>query len=149
MSSVDCRIPIVFSDNEYIKEVIRTKHILYTNRSFIKKIFYCLLNRIYSKYKILIHDFDIFQPTDPYPPPFLKGESFVLVVLDITHEIFPEIVSSKDRTIVWKKEFDLELPKEYILFVGNREKYKNFDSLIKTIVSLLREKICFLCVQGV
>lgn len=186
-SNVDCKIPIVFSENEYFKDVFKVHSFLKGNTSFFKKLFYYIINRIYCTFGLIKGDFDIFQPTyyDPYFLPFLKGKPFVLVVLDMTHEIFPESVSLKDRTIEWKKKLvhkaariiaisentkrdiikfygidedkidvvylgtsitvpkrkvDIELPKEYILFLGNRGKYKNYNTFFKAVVPILKEK---------
>lgn len=185
--SIDCKIPIIFSENEYIQDILNVKSFLKGNTSFIKKLFYYVINRIYCTFKLIKGDFDVFQPTyyDPYFLPFLKGKPFVLVVLDMTHEIFPESVSLQDRTIEWKKKLvhradkiiaisentkkdiikfygidknkievvylgtsitvpkrrvDLDLPKEYILFLGNRGKYKNFNNFFKAVAPILKEK---------
>ncbi len=45
---------------------------------------------------------------------------------------------------------NIELPEKYILFVGNREDYKNFDSFIKAIAPLLLEDagLNVVCVGG-
>ncbi len=179
-------LPILLSDNEYIKEVKEVKSIFPLNKSFIKRLFYYAINRLYSTWVLIKGDFDIFQPTyyDPYFLPFLKGKPFVLLVHDMTHEIFPNTVSKKDKTIVWKKKliykadrilaisentkkdiikfygineskidivywgtslkvtknnFNIDLPKRYILFVGNRETYKNFELFFKSISIILKE----------
>jgi len=185
-SASECEIPIIFSENEYIKGILNTKSILPENKSFLKKLFYYAINRTYSTLKLLKRNFDVFQPTyyDPYFLPFLKGKPFVLVVHDMTHELFPGNVSKQDKTIKWKKELvykadkiiaiskntkkdiikfydideskievvywgtsmtvsnekvDMELPERYILFVGNRNTYKNFDLFFKSIVPILKE----------
>lgn len=178
--------PILFSDNEYIGEIKRVKSISPRNKSFIKRLFYYAINRLYSTYILIKGDFDIFQPTyyDPYFFPFLKRKPFVLLVHDMIHEIFPETVSKKDKTIEWKKKlihkadkilaisentkkdiikfygidqskidvvywgtslritkknFDIDLPKRYILFIGNRGAYKNFELFFKSVSILLKE----------
>jgi len=187
-------LPILLSDNEYIGEIKKIWSIFPNNKSFVKKIFYYVVNRIYSTLVLIKGDFDIFQPTyyDPYFLPFLRKRPFVLVVHDMTHEIFPETVSKRDRTIEWKeklvhkankiiaisentkkdiikfyeinrgkidvvylatslaspqKDLKMDLPKRYILFVGNRNKYKNFELMFKSIAKLLKEKkeIVLLC----
>ncbi len=181
-----CELPIVFSENEYLDGVVDTKKLLQSNKSFLKTLFYYGINRIYAVYKLLKGNYDVFLPSyyDPYFLPFLKGKPFVLVLHDMTHEIFPESVSKKDKTIPWKKELvhkadrivaisentkkdiikfygvdeskievvywatsiklpeediNLDLPKRYILFVGNRRGYKNFNTFFKGISPLLRD----------
>lgn len=183
---VEPMLPILFSDNEYINEIKKVWSIFPNNKSFIKKLFYYAVNRIYSTFILLKGDFDVFQPTyyDPYFLPFLKNKPFTLVVHDMTHEIFPETVSKKDKTIEWKEKLvhkadkiiaisentkkdivkfygineekidivywatslkvsntnlDIDLPKRYILFVGNRNTYKNFELFFKSITKLLKE----------
>ena len=187
-------LPILFSDNEYIKEIKKVWSIFPKNKSFIKKLFYYAVNRIYSTFFLLNGDFDIFQPTyyDPYFLPFLKKKPFVLVIHDMTHEIFPETVSRRDKTIEWKEklvyktdriiaisentkkdivkfygikeekidvvywatslkvsstDLDIDLPKRYILFVGNRNTYKNFELFFQSIAKLLKkdEDLSLLC----
>jgi glycosyltransferase involved in cell wall biosynthesis len=185
-TEVEPILPILFSDNEYIKEIKKVWSIFPKNKSFVKKLLYYVVNRIYSTFVLLKGDYDIFQPTyyDPYFLPFLRGKPFVLVVYDMTHEIFPENVSIQDRTIEWKKklvhkanrivaisentkkdivkfynidkskidvvylassmklpkkELDIDLPNRYILFVGNRSGYKNFEFFFKSISNILEE----------
>lgn len=179
-------LPILFSDNEYIKEIKKVWSIFPKNKSFVKKLLYYVVNRIYSTLVLIKGDYEIFQPTyyDPYFLPFLKGKPFVLVVYDMTHEIFPENVSIQDRTIEWKKrlvhkanrivaisentkkdiikfynidkskidvvylatsmklpkkDLNIDLPKRYVLFVGNRSGYKNFEFFFKSISNILKE----------
>lgn len=184
--NVEPILPILLSDNEYIGEIKKVWSIFPYNKSFAKKLFYYVVNRIYSTFFLLKGDFEIFQPTyyDPYFLPFLKKKSFVLVIHDMTHEIFPETVSSRDKTIEWKEklvhraeriiaisentkkdivkfydinekkidvvywatslkisntDLNIDLPKRYILFVGNRNTYKNFELFFKSIAKLLKE----------
>ncbi len=179
-------LPILLSDNEYIGEIKRVWSIFPNNKSFVKKLFYYAVNRIYSTFVLLKGDFDVFQPTyyDPYFLPFLRKKPFVLVIHDMTHEIFPETVSKKDKTIEWKGklvhradriigisentkkdivkfygineekigivywatslkvsniDLDVDLPKRYVLFVGNRNTYKNFEPFLKSISKLLKQ----------
>ena len=47
-----------------------------------------------------------------------------------------------------KKPLELDLPKEYILYSGNRKGYKNFINMIKGIASLLKEKNIYLVCAG-
>lgn len=186
-SDIQPSLPILLSDNEYIGEIMKVKSLFPNNNSFLKKLFYYIVNRIYSTLVLITGDYDIFQPTyyDPYFLPFLRGKPFVLLIHDMTHEIFPETVSKKDKTIQWKKmlvhkanrivtisenskkdiiklykidpskidivswsttlrvpdkKLNIYLPKKYILFVGNRNTYKNFELFFKAIAPILREK---------
>lgn len=189
-------LPILFSDNEYIGEIKKVWSIFPNNRSFVKKLFYYVVNRIYSTFVLLKGDFDIFQPTyyDPYFLPFLRKKPFALVVHDMTHEIFPETVSKKDKTIKWKEKLvyradkiiaisentkkdiikfynvseekidivylatsikvpkeklDIELPEKYILYIGNRNTYKNFELFVKAITPMLKgQKSLYLVCAG-
>lgn len=187
-------LPILFSDNEYIGEIKRVKSIFKKDKFFLKTLFYYFVNRIYSTVVLIKGNFDIFQPTyyDPYFLPFLGKKPFVLLIHDMTHEIFPESVSLKDRTIEWKrklvykadkiiaisentkkdiikfygieeskisvvswgtsiivKKANIKLPDRYILFVGNRTNYKNFDFFFKSVAPLLKkEKDLYLVCAG-
>jgi glycosyltransferase involved in cell wall biosynthesis len=189
-------LPVLLSDNEYIGEIKKVWTIFPNNKSFFKKLFYYVVNRIYSTFVLLKGDFDIFIPTyyDPYFLPFLKGKPFVLVLHDMTHEIFPDTVSKKDMTVKWKKELvymadkiiaisentkkdivkfydidkdkievvywgtsivvpkekiDIDLPERYILFVGNRGTYKNFELFFKSVSTLLKnDKDLYLVCAG-
>lgn len=183
----ECEIPIIFSENDYLKGILNTHSLFPENKSFLKKLFYYAINRSYSVLRLLRGNFDVFQPTyyDPYFLPFLKNKPFVLVVHDMTHELFPENVSIQDRTIEWKKKLvykadrivaisentkrdiikfydideskieviywgtsmavskekvEIDLPEKYILFVGNRNTYKNFNLFFKSIIPILKEK---------
>lgn len=184
---VEPLLPILLSDNEYLVEIKKVWSIFPKNKSFLKKLFYYAVNRIYSTFVLIKGDFDIFQPTyyDPYFLPFLRKKPFFLVLHDMTHEIFPDTVSKKDMTIQWKRilvnkaervitisentkkdilkyydidkekidivswgtsikvpkgKLDIELPKKYILFIGNRKTYKNFEFFVKSISPLLKGK---------
>lgn len=180
-------LPILLSDNEYIGEIKKVWSIFPKNKSFFKRSIYYIVNRIYSTIILIKGDFDIFQPTyyDSYFLLFLRKKPFVLLLHDMTHEVFPETVSRKDKTIGWKrklvyradkiiaisentkrdiikfygieeekieivswstsiklpqKELNIELPNKYILFVGNRDTYKNFELFAKAISPLLNKK---------
>lgn len=184
-NSVECELPMIFSDNVYFDGIEETRGIFRNNHSFVKRLGYYAINHIYTIFKILKGDFDIFLPSyyDPYFLPFLR-KPFVLVLHDMTHEIFPDIASKKDKTVEWKKklvhradkiiaisentkkdiikfydideskievvywattlklpkkEIQLDLPKKYILYVGTREKYKNFNKFFKAIIPLMKE----------
>lgn len=184
--STKCDLPMLLSDNEYFEGIKETRSIWKRNRSFIKRLGYYALNHIYTIFKLLKGDYDVFFPSyyDPYFLPFLRKKPFALVLHDMTHELYPDISSVKDKTIAWKKklvykadkiiaisentkkdiikfygideskieiiywattlklpekEIKLDLPEKYILFVGNRGKYKNFNRFFKAVVPLLKE----------
>lgn len=183
---VKFKIPILFSENENIQLVKKTRNPLKKCSSFLKKLFYYGFNRIYSVLYLIFGKYDVFHPTyyDPYFLPFLRKKPFVLTVHDFTHERYPKGVSKIDKTISWKKKLlfradkiiaisestkrdiiefynidkekidvvlqatsleltkknlNLDIPKRYILFVGNRAGYKNFIFFFKSIVPLLKE----------
>lgn len=99
------KIPILLSDNENIQVVKKTKSIFKGNSSFFKKIFYYVVNRLYSVFYLIFGKYNVFHPTyyDPYFLPFLGKKPFILTVHDFTHERYPEGVSKIDKTISWKK----------------------------------------------
>jgi glycosyltransferase involved in cell wall biosynthesis len=178
----DYEVPIKYSNNEYIKDLINCK--TYKDHRVLNKFFY-LLGKSLSTKHIKKSDFDIFHPTY-YDPYFLKSlkKPYVLTVYDFMHEKFSDMFSPKDKNIEWKKEctikadrviaisentkkdiieyygvsedkidvvylasslapishnLTLEIPKDYILFVGNRGRYKNFRVFIESIVPLIKE----------
>ncbi len=187
LGSIDCNLPLVFSENVYLEDILRTRSIFLKNKFFVKKLAYYLINHLYTFVKMVEGNYDVFLPSyyDPYFLPFLKKKPFVLVIHDMTHEIFPDTVSSKDKTIRWKKKLaykadkiiaisentkkdiirfydgidkskievvywgttlelnktriQLDLPNKYILFVGSRGKYKNFNRFFQAVSSLLQE----------
>lgn len=185
-NSTTCQLPIIFSENVYFDGILKTRSIFRQKKSFIKRLFYYAINHIVTIFVLLKGDYDVFLPSyyDPYFLPFLKGKPFVLVLHDMTHEIFPEIASAKDKTVKWKKTLaskadkivaisentkkdiikfygideskieiiywatvlklpqktaKLNLPQKYLLFVGDRGKYKNFNRFFKAIIPLLQK----------
>lgn len=129
-------------------------------------------------------DFDVFHPTyyDPYFLPYLREKPYVVIVPDMTHEVFPymfgdaETISrnkalimegaakiitpteSTKRDIINLGGIDAskiviiplatsltpttarscDLPEEYILFVGNRQIYKNFGMFARVAALLMK-----------
>ncbi len=189
-NNINVELPILFSNNEYLKEVdIKTRELPAKNLIpiTVARRLRRLFNNVYTNNYLSKHDFDIFHPTyfDPYFLKNLKGKKFVLTVHDMVHEKFPQYSSSLDKTIAWKKELatkaehvicisentkkdvikilkipegcisvvhlacslDVENPKEvtfaknkqYILFVGVRGGYKNFNLLLEAF-SKISEK---------
>lgn len=187
-NSVECKLPMLLSDNVYLDGIRDTKSIWKRNSSFVKRLVYYALNHTYTIYKLLMGDYDVFLPSyyDPYFLPFLRKKPFVLVLHDMTHELYPNTSSAKDKTIAWKKKLvykadkiiaisentkkdiikfygieeskieviywattlkppqkkvNLDLPKKYIMFVGNRGKYKNFNRFFNACAPLLKDDL--------
>jgi glycosyltransferase involved in cell wall biosynthesis len=46
--------------------------------------------------------------------------------------------STHFSTFKLKQGFDIETPRKFLLYIGNRENYKNFDVFVKSITSLLK-----------
>ncbi|MBP6409486.1 MAG: glycosyltransferase family 4 protein [Pseudarcicella sp.] len=68
---------------------------------------------------------------------------------------YPHIPSSKIKVIYLassikiEKSLQMELPEKYILFVGNRENYKNFNFFVESVAKLLQEdKSLYLIAAG-
>jgi len=186
--AVECELPMLFSDNVYFEGIKETRGIWRSNSSFIKRLAYYGLNHLFTIFKLLKGDYDVFLPSyyDPYFLPFLRKKPFVLVLHDMTHELYPDTSSAKDKTIAWKKKLvykadkiiaisentkkdiikfygieeskieviywattlkppqkkvNLDLPKRYIMFVGNRGKYKNFNRFFNACVPLLKDDL--------
>ena len=141
-------------------------------------------------------EFDVFHPTyyDPYFLPFLKEKPFVVMVPDMTHEIFPymfgnaetittnkallmdgaakiiTLTESTKRDIINLGGIDgskiiviplatslnpsatrsCDLPEDYILFVGNREIYKNFGIFARVVSLLMKnnKNLYLVCAGG-
>lgn len=194
---VKCQLPMIFSDNVYLDGAVKPKHFLKGNKNFVKRLFYYMINHIFTIIYLLKGNYDVFFPSyyDPYFLPFLKGKPFILVVHDMTHEIYTDTASRKDKTIAWKrklvykadkiiaisentkkdiikfygideskieliywgttlkltnKKININLPKQYILYVGGRSKYKNFKYFFKAIAPLLkkRQELYLVCAGG-
>ena len=196
---VEVEMPINYSNNFYLEELenFQYKNFKKIPHPIANKLFVKTVNDLQTYKKLLKNDFDVFQPTyyDPYFLKFLK-KPFVLSVYDMTHEIFPEGVSSLDRTIPWKKKLlqkasriiaisestrkdivemygvdeskidivylatslkldlnyksTLDLPNKYILFVGNRKGYKNFEFFVKSVTEILKstKDLYLVCAGG-
>lgn len=190
------KLPIVFSDNALINKFIDVKSILTQKQSFLKTLFYYFINRICTIYHLVTSEFDVFQPTyyDPYFLPWIDNKPFILLIADMTHEMFPGSESKKDKTIAWKKKLankantiiaisentkkdivnfygiepnkikvihcatsmklptskiNISLPARYMLFVGNRTKYKNFEFFFSSIKEMLeKDRDLFLVCAG-
>jgi glycosyltransferase involved in cell wall biosynthesis len=177
-------LPIVYSENTYLKESYQFELKKLTNRLpfRLNRQFYYHRNNILSKKIIKEKDFDLFHPTyyDTYFLGLLENP-FVLTVHDMTHELFPDKFlfydnTSKKKRILAEKAAHIiavsentkkdlihifnvnpdkisvvyhginQLPdpseqlfENYLLFVGERDGYKNFGLFLEAILPLLRE----------
>ncbi len=155
-------------------------------------------NYFYSVALLESQKFDVFVPTyyDNYFLQYIGDKPFVVIVHDMIHEIFPEILVNSKQLIEQKKNLiykskkiiavsistkkdilkfypdidpqkidivhlgfsvtqkeilpNIKLPKDYILFVGERGAYKNFHFFIMSLYKLLLEdnKLHILCIGG-
>lgn len=102
---VDMVLPIVFSNNEYLREEIEIKGDVKFLPSFLVKRLFLLINHTYTLYRMIFSKYQVFQSTYyfPYFLPFLRKRSFVLTVYDMIHEKFPEHFKGSDSTVKRKK----------------------------------------------
>ena len=72
-------------------------------------------------------NFDIFHPTyyDPYFLDYIGNKPFVITVLDMIHEIYPEYFALEDKIRSWKKE--LVSRASAIITISNRTKMDLID----------------------
>jgi len=198
---VECELSLKYSNNYYLKELDNLPYKTFFERHSFKGKYRLLniLNRKISEKYISKGDYDIFHPTyyDPYFLDFLNGKPFVLTILDMIHEIFPEIFPLKDKTSERKKllaqkaakiiaisentkrdiikflgigenkieviylgnslkikkdikTINIKIPEKYILFVGSRRGYKNFELFIEVISPLINDdnKLNIVCAGG-
>jgi len=189
---VNCDIPLVFSNNEYLKER-KTK-------GFLKKINFPgkltlikLINQYHMSKILKERSYDIFHPTyfDDYFLKYIGDKPFVLTVFDLIHEKYyhdsPNLQktlntkrnliskASKIISISQKTKKDLvdyyhidqnkievvypanslnpsstvkcKVPKEYILFVGSRRQYKNFDIVLRSMRKI-DNQVFLVCAGG-
>lgn len=208
-NEMDSTIPIVYSDNQYIRNSKLLSHKSFYGQDFIfrKQLtkFYTRQNKIKTKKELQKQNFDIFHPTYNLDSNFLKylnKKPFVLTVHDMTVEVLPEyfifdkntentmktkkiliekasrIIAISENTkkdileltnadeskidiIYHGKPFESVdktintdcidyLPDKYILFVGQRSKYKNFVSFVSSISEILLndENLYLICAGG-
>ncbi|OGU60054.1 MAG: hypothetical protein A2X64_07615 [Ignavibacteria bacterium GWF2_33_9] len=191
---INFKLPIIYSDNKYLKnfQLINTFSLTEKNFPFKKQYIKLLnsINRNKTVKELNKQDFDIYHPTyfDDYFLNHIKNKPFILTVHDMTNEVVPEyFVFDKraDETIKIKKKliesanriiaisentkkdimrfcevdedkidviyhglpFDStesqnesnDLPERYVLFIGQRSKYKNFISYLLSISNILQE----------
>lgn len=199
---VSFNLPVVFSDNVYVKSATFPKPISLFGSDkyyFGKRLLTGVCNKVNlanSIFYLINGDYDLFHPTyyNPYFLNYLKNKPFVLTVYDMIHELYPNYIDANDRTKVNKallvkrcdkviaisentkkdisklldfpkKSIDVVhlasnlyplnqpsfmLPSEYILFVGSRWGYKNFDFFLRSISKILQKykNLYLLCVGG-
>jgi len=201
---VDFELPVVYSDNYYLKELDIKKLTKIPQGDFpfkrqLTKFLYSQ-NNVKTINTLKKQNFDIFHPTyfDDYFFKHIKNKPYVLTVHDMTNEAVPEffvfdkfanetikikkkLIENASRIIaisentrqdilkfcnVNEEKIDLiyhgnpfdkpqefiwleELPEKYLLFIGQRAKYKNFYSFINSIAELLKQdKDLYLVVTG-
>ncbi len=209
--AVEFELALKYSDNEYLRMLERHEARDVSRwlgrSSAIRWLARYLLNRRVSRRCVERGAYDVFHPTffDPYFLGAIGKRPFVLTLLDMTPEVFPELfprrgIYSKLVTSRWidsKKilaqqaakviaisehtkqdavrfygldpsrvvvvhlagSLDpasampcarLDLEKPYLLFVGVRTGYKNFDRFVRAVVPILREQtdLQVVCVGG-
>jgi len=211
MDNTSFELALAFSDNEYLHKLggFQVEDILSSlgRSSKIRRLARYLLNRRVSMDSLKRGAFDIFHPTffDPYFIRLLGGRPFVLSLLDMTPEVFPEMfprrgVYSRLITSRWidsKRELAhqaarviaisentkqdivrfygldekrvtvvhlagsldpasavvctrLDQAGPFLLFVGVRGGYKNFDRFVRAAAPIIQEEkdLRVVCVGG-
>jgi len=196
--NVEVSVPLVFSNNYYIKDCKDVDHLqFFPNHSFKgKQKLLFLMNRAVLILHLRRKNFNIYHPTyyDTFFLNFIGNEKVVVTVYDMIHEKFKYLFPDNDKTtsnkrivcqksskiiaisqstkkdlielfnieeskieviylgnsMVLNKKFEVscKLPEKYILFVGGRGGYKNFDKFIKGVGSLLNNNLSVVCVGG-
>jgi len=189
---VECEIPLVFSNNEYLKD--KKIESLFKEINFPGKLTLIrLINQFHTINYLKNGSFDVFHPTyfDDYFIKYLGNKPFVLTVYDLIHEKFyndsiklQPTLKSKRRliqkankiiSISQKTKNDLvdyykikpskveviypanslnlltaekyNVPSKYILFVGSRKEYKNFDIVLQAMNGIENQTF-LVCVGG-
>lgn len=184
-SDVNIRHTAIFSENVYLQDYGSNIKSIFPDKKIKGKIrIYGYYNKINSILSLKHQDYDILHPTyyDPYFVKYAGRKPVVITVHDMTHELFPELFSNKDKSSFYKKEcvkradkiiaisnhtkrdlvnlldvnpdkieiiyhgispsIDFQMPegriteRPFILFVGDREGYKNFEIFFKAFVIL-------------
>jgi glycosyltransferase involved in cell wall biosynthesis len=111
---------------------------------------------IHEKFIELFRDDISAQPTIENKKKLITKASHIIAISENTKKDIIEIygVSESKISVVYhatsileNQYVDLDLPKEYILFVGSRYNYKNFRGFVESIAEFLIEKeINLLCI---
>lgn len=201
-SLIDYRLPLIYSENIYLKDLKKVKNYAFLEGKEFKGSYRLLsflnkLNRLSSKCSLSCANFDVFHPTDynPYFLEYLNGKPFVMTIHDMIHEMYAGEFFKVDDTSIERKKLlaqkaakiitisentkkdiikfygiddskinviyhanslnvdfvtSISVPERFLLFVGARGRYKNFNFFIKSISSILqREKnLHVICVGG-
>lgn len=201
-SLVDYKLPLIYSENIYLKELQKIRSCSFLDGKKFKGSYRLLsflhkLNRFSSKCSLSYANFDVFHPTDynPYFLKYLNGKPFVITIHDMIHEMYAgkffkvddisiehkklliqkaaKIITISENT---KKDIikfygiddhkinviyhanslnvdlvaSISVPERFLLFVGARGRYKNFNFFIKSISSILQrdKNLHVICVGG-
>ena len=187
---IEYLLSLKYSNNYYLKNLNGLSNKTFLEHSSFrgKYRFLNLINKKVSKDYLLRENYDIFHPTyyDTYFIKFNRKKPFVLTILDMIHETFPDNFAKNDKTTERKKilaqmatkiiaiskntkkdivnilgiderkieviylanslklnngveKLNVEIPEKYILFVGSRRGYKNFELFIKAVSPLLKD----------
>jgi glycosyltransferase involved in cell wall biosynthesis len=129
-----------------------------------------LIDKITSAKKVLfvydmIHELypEMFKVGDTTSANKLRMMEMADIILPISHNtqkdiirLYPHLANKKfevvhlSHSIIKEENLKIKntLPKEYILFVGSRNKYKNFDTLLDAFAILNSKKYSLICVGG-
>ena len=188
-----------YTCNVYYREI--TGKWIYANNlgkygNYAQYFGYSFINKRTCENILKKQEFDVFHPTyyDPYFLPYVKEKPYVVMVPDMTHEVFPymfgntetisankalimddaakiiTLTDSTKRDIINLGGIDAskivviplatsltppatrscDLPEDYLLFVGNRQIYKNFGLFARVVSSLMKnhENLHLVCAGG-
>lgn len=194
-NSLDFEFPVLYSENEYLKDTDISPWVRRFKKSGLLKVGEIRknlrkLNQILVRNAIKSNKFDIFHPTfyDGYYLDMIGDKKLVITIHDMIQEIFskdfindpseaakykklcayradkiiavsentkkdilrfyPDIKEEKIEVIYHGNPFDrfkyskkpeIQIPEKYILYVGNRNLYKNFNFFLESITPLLRD----------
>lgn len=138
---IDAKLSLLLSNNHYLSELGFNSKFFPNTKIPGKRKIMGAINYMNSVRNLLKGDYDIFHPTyyDSYFLPFLKEKPFVLSVHDMTHKLFPEMMSKNDRTSEFQEQI---IPKaEEILTISENTKrdilrFFNVDSQKIQVVPL-------------
>lgn len=200
--SIDYKLPLIYSENIYLKDLKKVKNYGFLEGKKFKGRdrllnFLHKLSRVSSRRAISNGRFDIFHPTDydPYFLDYLNNKPFVITIYDMIHEIYAgEFFDSKDPSLLRKRllaekaakiiaisqntkndiikfygineskvsvihlansldvnlSTPIDVPEKFLLFVGSRGRYKNFNFFIKSVTPILQrdKSLNLICVGG-
>ena len=198
-TKTDCKISLLFSSNEHLKNKALKKSTSYFPIKYNKKYYRYInfINKHFSNINLMIADYDIFHPTF-YEDYYINNnfnKPYVITVYDLINEKYPEyfhnnevFINKKRRVItnakriisisentkkdiidyynVDESKIDVtylaeslssiqsirtnDLPKNYLLYVGKRSGYKNFERFYKGINKILvsEQDLYLVCAGG-